>query len=330
MAEEIKIVVEKQILTDLLDDYTEQVNLNLVDRIPYPIWKKLSSFEKDEQVKQLFIKIGASYQEIIICSNRNFCSGHFICITPENTGINPFKEIYWFLTTNYDLYEHEIENYTRMWKDDTETKKGKENMNTNKLVNFDFGSCEKDNVKMSMYGLAVKDANGRYVSYDKNANDIVDVDCMNFDGGKFFYKMPVAIKDIAVGDVVIHNRFPMFVTAIADGSVNVIDISSGEKKDIMPTKNMFGFNFITKVVSLMDFCGGIDKPTADSPFGNMLPFLLMSNSDGKDNLLPLVLMSGGNMTSNPLMLYALMGNNGKENDLLPFALMMSGVTNKES
>jgi hypothetical protein len=329
MVDGIKLTIEKRILSDFLDSYANQVNSSLVGRIPYSIWKKLASLERDEQIRRIFIKVNATYEEVMVCSNEYFSGEHFVCITKENSGINGYEEFYKFISSKFELYEHEIQ-ICKKRKSITEIEKGKENMNTNKLVNFDFGSCENDNVKMSMYGLAVKDANGRYVSYDKNANDIVDVDCMNFDGGKFFYKMPVAIKDIAVGDVVIHNRFPMFVTAIADGSVNVIDISSGEKKDIMPTKNMFGFNFITKVVSLMDFCGGIDKPTADSPFGNMLPFLLMSNSDGKDNLLPLALMSGGNMTSNPLMLYALMGNSGKENDLLPFALMMSGITNKES
>ena len=86
----------------------------------------------------------------------------------------------------------------------------KEN-NTMKNFNFDFGPCTKDNVRMSMYGLAVKNAAGTYVSYNANTNEIVDVDILNFDGGKYLYKMPTAVKDITTGDVIIHMHKPMFV-----------------------------------------------------------------------------------------------------------------------
>jgi hypothetical protein len=84
---------------------------------------------------------------------------------------------------------------------------GKENDSMNLFKNFDFGSCENDNVKMSMYGIAVKNANGTWVSYDAKNGNIIDVDILNFNA-KYLYKMPVAIKDIKAGDVVIHNRVP--------------------------------------------------------------------------------------------------------------------------
>lgn len=198
---------------------------------------------------------------------------------------------------------------------------GKEKDNMDLIKNFDFGSCAKDNVKVSMYGIAVKNANGTWVSYNPKTGDVMDVDILNFDG-KYLYKMPVALKDIKSGDVVIHNRKPMFVSKVEGGKILAIDPAAGEEKVIMLTKNMFGFDFATKVVNLFEgFTGGV---SADTPFGNMLPLMLMSNSDSKtDDMLPLMfMMNGGNMDmSNPMMMYFLMKDNKGDNDMLPFLLM---------
>ena len=198
---------------------------------------------------------------------------------------------------------------------------GKEKNNMDLIKNFDFGSCAKDNVKVSMYGIAVKNANGTWVSYNSKTGDVMDVDILNFDG-KYLYKMPVALKDIKSGDVVIHNRKPMFVSKVEGGKILAIDPAAGEEKVIMLTKNMFGFDFATKVVNLFEgFTGGA---SADTPFGNMLPLMLMSNSDSKtDDMLPLMfMMNGGKMDmSNPMMMYFLMKDNKGDNDMLPFLLM---------
>ena len=198
---------------------------------------------------------------------------------------------------------------------------GKEKDNMDLIKNFDFGSCAKDNVKVSMYGIAVKNANGTWVSYNPKTGDVMDVDILNFDG-KYLYKMPVALKDIRAGAGVIHNRKPMFVSKVEGGKILAIDPAAGEEKVIMLTKNMFGFDFATKVVNLFEgFTGGA---SADTPFGNMLPLMLMSNSESKtDDMLPLMfMMNGGNMDmSNPMMMYFLMKDNKGDNDMLPFLLM---------
>ena len=186
---------------------------------------------------------------------------------------------------------------------------------------FEFGSCENDNVKVSMYGIAVKNATGTWVSYDSNSGKVIDVDILNFNG-KYLYKMPVAIKDIAVGDVIIHNRKPMFVTRVEGGKLLVIDPAAGEEKIILPTTNMFGFNFAVKIVNLFGNCFG--SASADQPFGNMLPLMMLADSDKTDDVLPLMfLMNGGNLDmSNPMMTFLLM--NGKnDNSLLPLMFLMN-------
>ena len=187
--------------------------------------------------------------------------------------------------------------------------------------NFEFGSCEKDGVRLSPYGIAVKNAAGVYVSYKADTGEVIDVDIANFNGGKYLYKLPVAFKDVKVGDVIIHNRKPHFVTEVKEGNITAIDMCEAEEKRVIPISNMFGFNFVTKVVSLLD--GMLTKPSEDQPFGNLLPFMLMNESGNSNDLLPLLLFSQGNANVNPLMLYALADNKGG-NDLLPLLLLSGG------
>ena len=202
--------------------------------------------------------------------------------------------------------------------------------NNNMKFNFDFGSCENDNVRMSPYGIAIKNAENTWVSYDAKSGNIVDVDIFNFEGGKYLFKMPVAVKDIKTGDVVIHNRIPVYVLGVNDGNIIIVDPRVGETKSILPVTNMFGFNFVTKVVSLLD--GAIGTPSSDNPFGNMLPFFLMSNSDGKksgdiDPLMMAMLLNGNAAggVQNPMMLALLCSDQANMRDVLPL-MMLAGQT----
>ena len=202
-----------------------------------------------------------------------------------------------------------------------DNKKENENM---KGFNFDFGTCENNNVRLSMYGMAIKNTAGEWVSYNPEAGEIINVDIFNMeDGGKYLFKMPVGIGNVAVGDIIVHNKVPMFVTNIIDGgkAFDVIDAREGECKKVIPTKNMFGFDVVTKIVSL--FGAFMDAPTADQPFGNMLPFLMMG--DGKvDPMMAFMLMNqqnGTNMMNNPMMMYFMMKDS---KDIDPMMFMMMG------
>ena len=205
-----------------------------------------------------------------------------------------------------------------------EKKDNEEKENKMKGFNFDFGKITNDSIRMSMYGMAVKNASGVWTAYDKGTGDLMDVDVFNFDGSNFLFKMPVAIKDIAVGDVVIHARKPMFVISKTEaGDLIAIDPVAGEKKTIMPSKNMFGFNFATKVVSLFDNLMG-QTPTSENPFGNMWMLMLMDGkSDLKDIMISMMLInqaSGSTNTFNPMMLM-LMSNDDMKDMAIPLMLM---------
>lgn len=205
-----------------------------------------------------------------------------------------------------------------------EKKDNEEKENKMKGFNFDFGKITNDSIRMSMYGMAVKNASGVWTAYDKGTGDLMDVDVFNFDGSNFLFKMPVAIKDIAVGDVVIHARKPMFVISKTEaGDLIAIDPVAGEKKTIMPSKNMFGFNFATKVVSLFDNLMG-QAPTSENPFGNMWMLMLMDGkSDLKDIMISMMLInqaSGSTNTFNPMMLM-LMNDSDMKDMAIPLMLM---------
>ena len=197
-------------------------------------------------------------------------------------------------------------------------------MNTNSMFNFDFGRVN-DSVRVSTYGLAIKGVDGRYVSWDSKNKSVMDVEVLSMPGSEFVYKMPVAIKDVKIGDVVVHNRVPMYVTAVNAQTLTVVDIREATEKTIYPVKSPFGFNFVTKVVSLFDSVNG--TASADAPFGNMLPFMLMSNKDMDPMMLMMMMGQGSNtnMMSNPMMMYFLM-KDGKGSDMLPFVMMAQAQT----
>lgn len=217
---------------------------------------------------------------------------------------------------------NKVLNEQNTFNNNVDDKKGNKKM---KAFNFNFGPCTTDNIRMSMYGLAVKNANGTWVSYNPESKEIIDVDIFNFDGGKFLYKMPVAIKDVKVGDIVIHNRKAMFVIEVAETGMTAIDPQAGEEKKILLTKSPFGFNFATKVVSLFNMTS--DAPTPDAPFGNMLPFLMMSENSGEFDMNTMLMLSmmggqgGMDFSKNPMMMYFLMKDSKNADDLLPLMFM---------
>ena len=207
-----------------------------------------------------------------------------------------------------------------------------ENMNTKDFnLNFDFGPVKDKIVTLSPFGIAIKSANAEgYCYYNPDTCEITDCTPFTFDTGKFLYKMPVAVSAIAVGDVIVHRGHPMFVKGYEDeeGRICVIDVAAAEEKYILPVKNMFGFNFVTKIVSLLDMKN--NGASAETPFGNMLPFLMLMNDKDLDPMM-LLMMSGGQIgslemntfTKNPLMMYMMMKDNKDLKDMLPFLMMTS-------
>ena len=227
-----------------------------------------------------------------------------------------------------ELYKEEKDNLELNKIKERIEKKEKKSMETKKMFgNLEFGPVDK--YHLSHLGIALKNAAGDIVSYDKKKNEIVNVDLIDFDAKGMIYAMPCAIKDVHVGDVIRHtNGNAVFVTSV-DNGIHVVDVAAGEKKEILPTKSMFGFDFVTKIVTLIDFSGA--NASAEQPFGNLLPLMFLGENSGNvKNMLPMMMLMGGmNGTgantfgldmSNPFMMMALMGGS-EGNDFFPMLLM---------
>lgn len=206
----------------------------------------------------------------------------------------------------------------------SENKKEKKDMNFFK--NFEFGPVKNDAVRLSPYGIAVKNLDGSWVSYDSASDSIIDVDVFNFEGKNLIYKIPVAPHTIHAGDMIVHQGKGMYVVAdVCEGDtcVSVIDPRAGESKEILFTKSPFGFTFIVKLVSLLDMSGIDANP--DNPFGNLWPLALMGDKDcDAATMMAFMMMNnskGCNFDmSNPMMMYAIMSSDNKDM-LLPMMLM---------
>lgn len=227
-------------------------------------------------------------------------------------------------TTTTQSFKQE---YDTIWQTMTATidnKKEKKDMNFFK--NFEFGSVKNDTVRLSPYGLAVKNLDGSWVSYDGASDSIIDVDVFNFEGKNLIYKIPAAPHTVHAGDMIVHQGKGMYVVADVcegDSCVSVIDPRAGESKEILFTKSPFGFTFIVKLVSLLDMSGIDANP--DNPFGNLWPLALMGDKDcDAATMMAFMVMNnseGCNFDmSNPMMMYALMNGDNKDM-LLPMMLM---------
>ena len=234
--------------------------------------------------------------------------------------------------SDYDerLYqlERKINTFSKKEKE-INSQKGKNNnmVHLNNIFpNASFGPVSSDIACLSPKGIAIY-AGDRWQAYDKESGNIIDVTPLNFNVSNLIYNMPVGVDQIQVGDIIMHAKKPMFVLNIEnnDGKMRLtaIDIINAEEKVICPIKSIFGFDFYTKVICLVDMAGGF-KADEKNPFGNLAPWLLLSGQKDND-MLPLLFLSGQGQKmdmNNPMFLMALCGNKDMSN-LLPFMLMTS-------
>lgn len=94
--------------------------------------------------------------------------------------------------------------------------------------NLEFGPVK--GINMSHLGIALKNAAGNMVSYDRQNGEIIDVDLIDFNVENMVYAIPCAIKDIKKGDVIRHvNGNAVFVTG-TEGGIHVIDVAAEARR----------------------------------------------------------------------------------------------------
>lgn len=204
----------------------------------------------------------------------------------------------------------------------------------NILGSIPFGKIDDGSVSVS-YGiggaaLVAKDKDGNFRSYNA-ADKSIDITPVELQIAEFpAFAIPVDAKALVAGDLILYNGKDLgyFAGLDADGNNKIIiDIKSGEAKTFVPTKSLFGFNFVAKIVSPLS---GFAAPGADGATSAIDPNMLIMMSmlgngdlfggdgDGDGNsMLPLLLMTGGlggtggagplgALGSNPLLLVLLM------------------------
>ena len=222
------------------------------------------------------------------------------------------------------------------------------------FAGLEFGMVQGDDFKLSMYGVAFKNRTGKwnatahkdgmcsmeeeaiYVAYDKNKGELINVDAINFNSNGLIMKMPVAMSQVNVGDIIMHQNNPVVVKNVrTDGNLEVISPGVAEIKIIMPIKNMFGFNFYTKVMPLLDINMFGKDADESNPFGSLMPIMLMSSMMGEDNdidpmtmMLMMNSMNGGSMDIQSMLPFMMLSGNNDMSDMMPLFMMQS--LNKEN
>ena len=276
----------------ILDKYTEKVNSKTgYYKIPYDSWRLLKKLASSELTFEVETKIRCG--EIFLLLN----SGSFHYDIPVTYG---------FVSIMKERLTKAM--YTDSNSATTNPKPNKSSFN----MNIDFGPCG-DEVAFSPYGLAIRNSKGEYFTYNPTSKQTIDVTGFTFTFQNMVYRMPVAASAVKEGDMIIHKHHPMFVSSISEGNIEVIDILESEVKTVIPTSNPFGFNFITKIIPIVNF--GNTAPSPDQPFGNLMPMMMASMVFGDND------GNNGNDMGKMFMLSAMMGNSN------PFSFL-TGDTSK--
>lgn len=188
-------------------------------------------------------------------------------------------------------------------------KNEKENINMNKFgLNIKFGKVPTSEIRMSMYGPAFKSTEGWFANKD---GEYINVDGFLFGEENYCYMLPVTEDNLEFGDYILHNGGWCRVIDVDEcGRLVVEKIMSHEVVTVLATKNVFGFEFFTKLVSIF---GDNFTATKENPFGNMLPLMLMDGKSDMKDMLMMSMLSGGKFDmANPMMMMVFMGDEKKD------------------
>ena len=166
------------------------------------------------------------------------------------------------------------------------------------MKNLHFGKA--NNAKMSIYGPALREAvsGDTWVAFDKSKEQWIDVPYEAILDIPLL-EMPVAKNDIQIGDFIFHAGAGWVRVIDFDDEMNYFieaeDPSNHEIIKILPTRNMFGFDFYTKLIVPFDMGATFGGASASNPFG-MLPMLMMmsdknKSGSGDNSMLMAMLMS---------------------------------------
>ncbi len=188
-------------------------------------------------------------------------------------------------------------------------------------INFEFGPNEDSNLASTLMGVAVKNSDDSWRIYDKIKGEITDVG--NLQLGNFPLFILPSMK-LEVGDLIKDAGEYYYVTKV-DTQNQMVSVSTGEIKNIVPMKNILGFNVYAKVIAITDSLN-LGELT-----GEKLAIMAMcgqgGDNSGMNQMLPLLLLKdklGGGDDTMALAIIAMCGqcgDNSGMNQMLPLLLL---------
>jgi len=299
----------------------ENKSLKTIERIK--IAGEIVSTNKKYVIPRILNKIEDSTIKTVATKCTGLTFGGDIGFTLSEDVVNASKGI---ISYSYDKIDNTDYAYSCDENKTNIINLGGNDMNTsifgNMFKNMKFGKIETNDIKYSMKGIAFKTTDGDYVCYNPDftftnvANMVMDMP---------MFAMPVSKDQIKTGDVIKHNDAWVIVNSVTPTEIKVAKPWTKEIVSVIPETSIFGFSFYTKIMNPFENLG--TTATADNPFGNILPFILMSGDDTKnsnDMLMMMLAFGGGKVDfSNPMMMYMLMGDKGNTNDML-MMMMLNG------
>ena len=189
------------------------------------------------------------------------------------------------------------------------------------MKNIEFGKVNTSDLAYTFNGICFRDADGNYTSLNPDGT-FTNVYDMVMDIP--IYVMPVGKDQIKVGDIIKYFDKWVMIAQIDNTTITTIDPWTREIRVIIPEKSVFGFDYYTKVIDI--FSGFNINADSSTPFGSMLPFMMMSDKSDIDPMMIMMMMNGQNLNDmNPMMMYMMMSKDSdiKKDNMLPFMMMIN-------
>mgnify|MGYP001034504110 CR=1 FL=1 len=202
--------------------------------------------------------------------------------------------------------------------------------------NQNFGKINSTQFKLSINGLAVRGKDGKYLTFNPETRELIEVTNGFFDNmSDLLFMMPAV--EVEKGDIILHQNKPYYITSVTEHSVKGVDFEEAVESVLIPKTNVFGVKYFTKVFNCLGTNNVLGTELAKNP---MMAYALMG---GKDFDLSKIMMfqalSGQgkpitDFSKNPIMLLALAENeNGSNmNDFVKMQLLsqIAGQTTKDT
>lgn len=267
----------------------------------------------------VLVSPGENLQSSIREQGEKKATSSFFDINPCVDGSNAF-------TTSIDsLRSLLIEDHAESENKETKTEeKEKEETRMFSEMGTSFGKLNSDQFRLSINGLAVRGKDGKYLTFNPETRELVEISNGFFDDMKdLLFVMPAT--ELEVGDIILHqNNKPYYITSIDNGEVKGIDFEEAVENTLIPKTNVFGIKYYTKVFNCLGTNNILGTDLASNP---VMAYALMGGKDfDLSKIMMFQAMTGkgkgiSDLSENPMMLMALMGNESGNGSLSDFAKM---------